>query len=770
LELASPVDPARALLLVEDNPGDARLVTEMLRRNASGEFDVTHVTTMRDAERALRATSFACVLLDLSLPDADALEGLRALRETHPALPVVVLTGADESGAYAALGEGAQDFLVKGEVDGRLVARAVRYAVERGHADEAIRLRDRQLVESHLLARMGTWRWDLATDAVALSRELVEVVGLAPRDGMTGADLLALVHPDDRDACETVLRRAREQGGRFAFEARLLAPRGPVTTRHVGEARRGPRGVTLFGTAQDVTEARQAEAALRASDRRYRTIVETSQEGIWMVDAELVTTFVNRRLAAMLGYDAEEMLGLPLRAFMEDDAWHDALPGIELARRGEPGEPEARFRRKDGTPLYVIASTSPLRADDGSFAGAVAMVNDITDRHYDDERLRLDHEVVLALNGAGTLDAALAAVLPRVAALAEAPYVEVWHRPPGERLLEPSVVHAATGEAYAPLRDATLGVRLAPGEGLAGTAWSTSEPATGTGAAPGLDAVAASCGLRGAYAMPVVAHDATYAVVVWYFATACPSPRARDLLDDLANRLDDYALRWQVEQMKDVFLTAVSHELRTPLTALIGHATTLQRHSRALDEDLRDECVSGVVRNAAKLNVLLADLLDVDRLARGVVEPRRHLLRLDDLVRSVVTGFDPEGTRTEVVLDECVARVDPPKVERIVENLLGNAAKYVPAGSRVTVRLAVEGDDMAVLAVEDRGPGVPDDLKAAVFEPFRRGDNLREHAPGTGIGLSLVVGFARLHGGHAWVEDRPGGGSSFRVALPLAGA
>ena len=70
--------------------------------------------------------------------------------------------------------------------------------------------------------------------------------------------------------------------------------------------------------------------------------------------------------------------------------------------------------------------------------------------------------------------------------------------------------------------------------------------------------------------------------------------------------------------------------------------------------------------------------------------------------------------------------------------------------------------------MEDRGGGVPDELKSAVFEPFRRGEQVVGHAPGTGIGLSLVAGFARLHGGHAWIEDRPDGGSSFRVALPLA--
>ena len=112
-----------------------------------------------------------------------------------------------------------------------------------------------------------------------------------------------------------------------------------------------------------------------------------------------------------------------------------------------------------------------------------------------------------------------------------------------------------------------------------------------------------------------------------------------------------------------------------------------------------------------------------------------------------------------------VLSVDAAKVERIVDNLLANTARHTSEDAGVRVWVAPEGGGV-MIAVEDEGPGVPDDLKEAIFEPFRQGPQRSQHSPGVGIGLSLVARFAELHGGRAWVEDRPSGGASFRVFLP----
>jgi signal transduction histidine kinase len=122
-----------------------------------------------------------------------------------------------------------------------------------------------------------------------------------------------------------------------------------------------------------------------------------------------------------------------------------------------------------------------------------------------------------------------------------------------------------------------------------------------------------------------------------------------------------------------------------------------------------------------------------------------------------------------VVVDAPTVRiaVDAPKVERIMENLAVNAAKHTQTGTTIWVSVQRQRDGVLLL-VEDEGPGVPAALREQVFQPFHKGRNIADHAPGSGIGLALVAQFASLHGGRAWVQDRPGGGASFRVFLPDA--
>lgn len=137
-----------------------------------------------------------------------------------------------------------------------------------------------------------------------------------------------------------------------------------------------------------------------------------------------------------------------------------------------------------------------------------------------------------------------------------------------------------------------------------------------------------------------------------------------------------------------------------------------------------------------------------------------------ELVRRVLehTAMDQ---RVEIdIAKGTEANVDPALLERVVENLIVNATKHTPAGTLIRVG-AVRRESELLLTVEDAGQGVPDEMKAAIFQPFRSAHKV-EHSPGMGIGLALVAEFARLHGGRAWVEDRPGGGSLFRVAIPSA--
>ena len=221
-----------------------------------------------------------------------------------------------------------------------------------------------------------------------------------------------------------------------------------------------------------------------------------------------------------------------------------------------------------------------------------------------------------------------------------------------------------------------------------------------------------------------------------------------------------------VDEMKTTFLQAVSHDLRTPLTTVLGIALTLERRAAGLPADDVADLLHRLSGNARKLDGLLADLLDLDRLARGTLSPRRQMVDVGELTRRVVDEVGVAAEHT-VLVDAPAARiaVDAPKVERIVENLVVNAARHTAADTTIWVRVQPHSDGV-LLVVEDEGPGVPAQLREQVFQPFRKGRNVADHAPGSGIGLALVDRFASLHGGRAWVQDRAGGGASFRVFLP----
>jgi PAS domain S-box-containing protein len=222
---------------------------------------------------------------------------------------------------------------------------------------------------------------------------------------------------------------------------------------------------------------------------------------------------------------------------------------------------------------------------------------------------------------------------------------------------------------------------------------------------------------------------------------------------------EDVTERKQLDALRDTILATVSHELRTPLTGILGIALTLEQRGAALDEDTRRELVRHLAGQAKRLDRLLSDLLDLDRLRHGSLIPDFVETDVSELVARVSRVYG-----VAVQSEPVVAEVDAAKVERIVENLLANALKHSP-DTDVSVR--TESFDGGVLiVVDDRGPGVAEDERETIFELFSRGRSAAANSPGAGVGLALVAQFSSLHGGRAWVEHNPGGGASFRVFLP----
>jgi PAS domain S-box-containing protein len=227
----------------------------------------------------------------------------------------------------------------------------------------------------------------------------------------------------------------------------------------------------------------------------------------------------------------------------------------------------------------------------------------------------------------------------------------------------------------------------------------------------------------------------------------------------------DITERKRVEELRESILSAVSHELRTPLTSIVGFALTLRHHGSQISPKMRSEIIDHLTAEARRLEGLLSDLLDLDRLRHRAGSVSLRNVNLARLVTEVVSDYSSDTRTVSVEIEAVEAEVDAPKVERIVDNLLANAFRHTPAGAEVHVRLA-PSDGGALISVDDRGPGVADEEREAIFEIFHRGSAGIAAGRGTGVGLALVAQFAALHGGRAWVEDNPGGGASFRVFLP----
>ena len=224
-----------------------------------------------------------------------------------------------------------------------------------------------------------------------------------------------------------------------------------------------------------------------------------------------------------------------------------------------------------------------------------------------------------------------------------------------------------------------------------------------------------------------------------------------------------------LDELKSGFLQAVSHDLRTPLASVLGISLTLQRGVGRLGPADTEDLLGRLAANARRLDRILTGLLDLDKLDRGIVELRREPVDLAGLVAGVVSEASDELGAHPVSLELLPIQVlaDAAKVERVVENLLANAARHTDPGTPIWVRVAPL-DRGALLCVDDAGPGIPAEQRESIFRPFQRGLAGATYAPGSGVGLALVAQIASLHDGQAWVEDRAGGGASFRVLLPTA--
>jgi PAS domain S-box-containing protein len=511
-----------------------------------------------------------------------------------------------------------------------------------------------------------------------------------------------------------------------------------------------------FNTMVRVIRARTKQLA--NAEARFRALVEQSPAAVYIRenDQTALVSYVSPQCEQILGYKAEELIADPdlwNRLLHPEDRGKLMTERVAAHRTGEAFKSEYRVTAKDGRTVWVRDEAQLVPGGDGQtrWQGILLDVTDLKEAGDALRRLSLQKESILESAGEG-----------------------IWGLGPDGRV---NFVNTAAAQmtGWSPEELVGKGTHeLLHHTREDGTPYPQDECPIYAALSDGArhHVVGELFWRKDGSCFPVeytsapIFEDGHAAGAVVVFSDVTERERADDTLREAYEREREAAERLRsVDVMKDAFLSAVSHELRTPLSAVLGFATTLQQSDLELDEDDRKTMLDRLAANAHKLHQLLVDLLDLDRTARGVLEPQRSVLDLAELVLRVTEEAELGGHPVSVEAEPVLVEVDGPKVERIVENLVTNAAKYTPEGTPVRVHVRKQ-EDGVLIVVDDEGPGIPEALKEAVFEPFERGPDAPRRAAGTGIGLSLVARFAELHGGRAWVENRPQGGSSFRVFLP----
>jgi PAS domain S-box-containing protein len=560
----------------------------------------------------------------------------------------------------------------------------------------------------------------------------------------------------------------------------------------------------LMGAAlghAEAFEGRQARLeertqALQESEQRFKQLVDAAQEGIWVADDRGVITYVNQRMAELLGYSNGNILGRPVYDFIEAGSRSGAKHS--LSRRGSrPGRSQdLQFRRRDGSQLWGLVSSSPILSKDGALVGTVGMVTDITERKRAEdqlrrsaERLTMLHDMDQAILSARSLEEIGRAALGRMRRMVECQlsWVALFDFESGAaELIAGFSAGGQLQPGSIPLSD------LASADSAGSGAVRYIEDLSKEEDAPPYHRQLLNQGLRAVLTTPLLVegeaigevalasstpaafnaeHREIALEVAAPLAIAIQHARLREELARQTGELErrvaerSAAVRGATAELETV-LYSVSHDLRAPLRQLLGFSRLLIDESGPELEPTALHYAQRIHQAADLMAGLVDDLVNVSRIGRQ--DLLRRQVDLTPLVEDVVAQLRSQtnGRLIEWQIEELPSvEGDTGLIKLALNNLLSNAVKFTRPRDRAVIRIRpVEFEGQAGVAVEDNGVGFKMAYAGKLFGMFQRLHRADEFE-GNGAGLALVQRIAHKHGGRVWAEAEPDKGATFYLTL-----
>jgi PAS domain S-box-containing protein len=497
--------------------------------------------------------------------------------------------------------------------------------------------------------------------------------------------------------------------------------------------------------ARDITERKRVEEELRESEEKYRRIIETANEGIILGEPDGTITFVNRKMADMLGYSVDEIIGKSGLNFLAEDQKEKVLANRTKLKKNGDIKDDFCFRRKDGSLLWTICSTAPIINSKGEHTGNIAMHTDISDRKRAEEVSAFQSRLLSEVNDAVfSSDPNFMVTYWNQAAEKMFGWTkeEVLGHDSG-KLLNPKTNVSSLEEVRSKLKNEGYWIgewQLVRKDGTSFFAEINSKTLK--------DA-------EGKYAGQIIV--------------------ARDITERKQAQAEIIAAKEKAEEsdrLKSAFLANMSHELRTPLNSIIGFSDLMM--DPFFDSNEKSKYSEIINTSGNNLLMIINDIMDISKIEAGQVQVINQMFSVSKLITELKEEYSLKANQKgiEIILDplspaeEVFIESDRTKIRQILVNLVGNAIKFTEKGF-VGLGWKINGN-LIEFHVKDTGIGVSADYQTQIFERFRQVESseTRKYG-GTGLGLAISKSLTELLGGTIWMESIEGEGSTFYFTVPV---